>query len=224
MSKCVIAIDGPAGAGKSTVARSVARSFGLSYLDTGAMYRCLALKASRAGFGPDDGEAVGRMGESTEISFGIGDPQPVYLDGEDVTSQIRSPEIGELASALSAHSPVRRVLVKRQQALIALGGFSLEGRDATTVIAPSADLKVFMTASLDERATRRTRELQQRGQPADFEAVKAAIAERDHRDSTRADSPLMVAEDAVVIETDGMTVDEVVARVLELARTRCGGA
>ncbi len=221
LSKCVVAIDGPAGAGKSTVARSVARALALSYLDTGAMYRCLALKASRAGLGPEDGDAVGLMGESTEISFGVGDPQPVFIDGEDVTSQIRTPEIGELASALSAHSPVRRVLVRRQQALIALGGFTLEGRDATTVIAPEADLKVFMTASLDERASRRTRELAQRGQTADFEVVRAAIAERDHRDSTRADSPLRIADDAVVVDTEGLTIDEVVAQVLELARARC---
>lgn len=223
MSRCVIAIDGPAGAGKSTVARSVARALSLSYLDTGAMYRCLALKAFRAGFGPDDGEAVGRMGESTEISFAVGDPQPVFLDGEDVTSQIRTPEIGELASALSAHTPVRRVLVKRQQALIAQGGFTLEGRDATTVIAPGADLKVFMTASLDERASRRTRELAQRGLPAEFEVVRAAIGERDERDTTRADSPLRIADDAVVVDTEGLSIDQVVASVLALARERCSG-
>lgn len=214
MSKLVVAIDGPAGSGKSTVAKRVARELGLHYLDTGAMYRAVALKASRAGFGPGDGDAVGALAERTEIAFAPGEPQRVFLDGEEVTSLIRTTEIGELASALSAHSPVRKALVARQRAMIAEGGFTLEGRDTTTVVAPEADLKVFMTASVDVRARRRTDELMQKGMPADLAAIRAGIEERDHRDSTREDSPLTVAQDAVVIETDDLTIDEVVAMVL----------
>lgn len=210
----MIAIDGPAGSGKSTVAKRVARELGLSYLDTGAMYRAVALKASRAGYGPMDGDVVGEMAERTEIAFAPGEPQRVVLDGEDVTTQIRTPEIGELASALSAFSPVRRALVARQQELIAQGGVTLEGRDTTTVVAPAADLKVYMTASVDIRARRRTDELLQRGLAADFDEVRKAIEERDHRDMNRADSPLRVAEGAVVIDTDDLTIDEVVAHVL----------
>lgn len=210
----MIAIDGPAGSGKSTVAKRVARELGLSYLDTGAMYRAVALKALRAGYGPMDGDVVGEMAERTEIAFAPGEPQRVVLDGEDVTTQIRTSEIGELASALGAFSPVRRALVARQQELIAQGGVTLEGRDTTTVVAPAADLKVYMTASVDIRATRRTDELLQRGLPADFDEVRKAIEERDHRDMNRADSPLRVAEGAVVIDTDDLTIDEVVAHVL----------
>ena len=217
MSNLVIAIDGPAGAGKSTVAKRVARELGLSFLDTGAMYRALALKAVRAGFQPNDGELIGKMGESTDIRFGTGDPQPVYLDGEDVTSLIRTPEIGEMASAISAHTPVRRVLATRQQHIVAGGNVTLEGRDTTTVIAPNAQVKVFLTASLEERTRRRYEELKAKGENVDFAQLKEMIAERDHRDSTRIDSPLRVADDATRIETDDLSVDEVVAQIKALA-------
>lgn len=168
MSKLVIAIDGPAGAGKSTVAKLLAKELGLSYLDTGAMYRALALKAQRNGLGPNDGEAAGALGEQTEIGFGLGEPQPVLLDGEDVTAAIRTLQIGELASALSAHTPVRRVLAKRQQEMVAEGGYTLEGRDVTTVIAPNAQVRVFLTATLEERARRRHEELLSKGHQSDL--------------------------------------------------------
>lgn len=217
MSRLVIAIDGPAGAGKSTVAKRVARDLGLSYLDTGAMYRALALKALRAGLGPNDGDAAAQVGETTEVTFGPGEPQRVFLDGEDVTDAIRTSEIGELASALSVYSPVRRILVRRQKALLQGGGFTLEGRDATTVVAPDAQVKVFMTASIEERARRRCEELREKGLPAALEEIQAGIAERDRRDSTREDSPLRVAPDATVVDTDRLTIDEVVAIVEALA-------
>ena len=216
MSNLVIAIDGPAGAGKSTVAKLLARDLGLTYLDTGAMYRAIALKARRAGLGPTDGEAAAKIGDDSVISFGVGDPQPVFLDGEDVTSAIRLPEIGELASALSAFTPVRRVLVERQKALIGRGGVVLEGRDATTVIAPSAQVKVYLTASLDERAKRRHLELEGKGLPSAIETVRDEVETRDHRDMNREDSPLMVAPDAIVVESAGHTPTQVAEKIKEL--------
>ena len=134
MSEIVIAIDGPAGAGKSTVAKALARELGLRYLATGEMYRALALKAKQHGLGASDGDAVAVMADGTSILFGVGDPQPVLLDGEDVTAEIRTLEVGELASALSAHSGIRKVLVERQKSMVEKGGVILEGRDATTVV------------------------------------------------------------------------------------------
>ena len=213
----VIAIDGPAGAGKSTVCKLLAKRFNLKYLDTGAMYRALALKALENGLGPDDGDEAAKLGESSSISFGDGDPQAVLLDGRDVTSQIRFPEIGELASALSAHTPVRKVLVAQQKRLVAAGGVVLEGRDVTTVVAPEAEVKIFLTAGLDERANRRYKELIGRGLAAELDEVRKQIALRDERDSSRADSPLIVAPGVIVIDTDGLSIDQVVNRIAELA-------
>lgn len=213
-SKLVIAIDGPAGAGKSTVAKAVAKRLGLTYLDTGAMYRALALKASRAGLGPDDGSQAGELGRLSRIEFAPGDPPRVLLDGEDVSEAIRTPEIGELASALSAHSPVRQVLATRQREMVAMGGYVLEGRDTTTVIAPEATLKVFLTAGLSERTRRRHLELEAKGMSVDADDLQRQISQRDDRDSTRADSPLRVANDALVIDSEGMSPDAVVDRIV----------
>lgn len=207
MSKLVIAIDGPAGAGKSTIAKLLAVRLGLRYLDTGAMYRALALKAAREGV---DGPAAAELMDATKIDFGDG--QTVFLDGEDVTAAIRTPEVGEAASALSSHPPIRRAMVALQQAFVAEGGVVLEGRDTTTVVAPNAGLKLYMTASLEERARRRTDE---RGEDG-FERVRSEIEQRDHRDITREDSPLAVAADAHVVETATLTIDEVLAKVLAL--------
>lgn len=216
MSKLVIAIDGPAGAGKSTVAKAIARRLGLHYLDTGAMYRALALKVQRAAMSPDDCDRATRLAAATVIEFAPGDPQRVLLDGEDVTDGIRTLEIGELASAISACSGVRTELVARQRAMVSLGGVTLEGRDATTVIAPNADVKVYMTASLEERARRRHDEAGDVSGPGGFEQVRSQIEQRDHRDITREDSPLSVAPGATIVETGGLTIAEVVERVLAL--------
>ena len=194
----------------------LARDLGLTYLDTGAMYRALALKSQRAGLGPNDGEAASKLCEACEISFGIGDPQPVYLDGEDVTQAIRTPDISQLASALSVFTPVRRVLVERQKALIDKGGVVLEGRDATTVIAPQAQVKVYLTASLEERAKRRTIELESKGLGADYEQVRMEVESRDHRDITREDSPLLVAPDATLVESAGLTPQQVAEKIKSL--------
>lgn len=212
----VIAIDGPAGAGKSTVAKALAKDLGLRYLDTGAMYRALALKAQRKGFGPLDGDEVAALGPATRISFEPGDPQRVILDGEDVTEAIRTAAIGQLASELSTHAGVRRVLVLRQKEVVALGGVILEGRDVTTVVAPDATLKVYLTASLEERATRRLREFSAKGLQAEFARVRNDMEERDHRDITRDDSPLTVAADAHIIDSAHMSPDQVVQAIKAL--------
>lgn len=212
----VIAIDGPAGAGKSTVSKMLARDLGFRYLDTGAMYRALALKASRLGISRRDAKTLAEVADQTQIAFADGEPQRVLLDGEDVTSNIRSLEIGDLASAISTHPEVRRALVRCQQAMIRAGGVVLEGRDATTVIAPEAEVKVYLTASLEERARRRALEMRQSGLDGEFEDVRAQISVRDHRDITREDSPLRVASDAVLVECGGLTPAEVVARIRAL--------
>jgi len=212
VSKLVIAIDGPAGAGKSTIAKLLATRLGLRYLDTGAMYRALALKATRSGV---EGAAAADLMRDTTIDFGA--DQTVFLDGEDVSAAIRTPEIGEAASALSSHPPVRRAMVALQKAFVAEGGVVLEGRDTTTVVAPDAGLKLYMTASLEERARRRTIERGPSGTAGSvFERTRAEIEQRDHRDITRDDSPLSVASDAHVVETATLTVDEVLARCLAL--------
>ena len=214
--KPVIAIDGPAGAGKSTTAKALAVELGLRYLDTGAMYRAVALAAQRAGIGCEDEGPLCELLQSISIDFGGGDPQRVLLNDEDVTDQIRTLEIGELASALSIHGRVREALVDRQQAMIVAGGVVLEGRDATTVIAPDADLKIYLTASLEERARRRTLELAEKENPADFSEVREQILQRDHRDITRTESPLKVADDAIVVESGGHHVHDVVTRIIHL--------
>ena len=212
----VIAIDGPAGAGKSTVAKALAKELGLRYLDTGAMYRALALKATRRHLGPLDGDEVAALGPSTRIDFEPGEPQRVLLDGEDVTDAIRTQAIGQLASELSTDSGVRKVLVQRQKEVVAQGGVILEGRDVTTVVAPNADLKIYLTASLEERASRRLKEFSAKGVTADFMRVRHDMEERDHRDITREDSPLTVAHDAHIVDSANMSPDQVVKAILAL--------
>ena len=208
----VIAIDGPAGAGKSTVARGVAAELGLTYLDSGAMYRCVALAALQGGADLDDGEAVGALAEGLEIDF---DGRQVLLDGDDVTAAIREPEVSAAASQVSVHPRVREAMVARQRALIAAGSYVAEGRDIGTVVSPDSPLKVFLTASDEERARRRAAETGE-----DFEAVLTAQRQRDARDTEREHGALRAAEDAVELDTTGLAIDEVVARVVALARHR----
>lgn len=208
----VIAIDGPAGAGKSTVARAVARALGYTYLDSGAMYRCVALAAVREGVDPDDPHAAGELAERCSISFAGG---RVLLNGEDVTEAIREPRVSEAASRISVHPSVREALVARQRALIDGGRYVAEGRDIGTVVSPEAPLKIFLEASDEERARRRAAET---GEP--FEAVLRAQAERDRRDREREHGALRAAPDAVRLDTTGLGIDEVVERVVALARER----
>ncbi len=195
----LIAIDGPAGAGKSTVARAVADALGFTYLDTGAMYRCIALADLRGAADP------------TACAIGLG--EQVTLDGEDVTGLIRTPQVSARASEVAARPEVRAALVERQRELIANGDYVAEGRDIGTVVAPDAELKVFLTASPEERARRRA---EQTG--ADPQTVLAEQTARDERDSTRAHSPLSAADDAIEVDTTGLGIDDVVRRIIALAR------
>jgi len=219
VSDLVVAIDGPAGAGKSTVAKLVASQLGLRYLDTGAMYRAFAFVASRAGIGREDQAGAEALAATVQVSFGPGEPQRVIINGEDVTDSIRTPEISDLASALSVLPGVRRALVEQQKQIVAGGGVVLEGRDTTSVIAPDAEVKVFLTASLEERAIRRAKELQQRGSEVPLEELTRQIAERDHRDYTRDNSPLVRVPGVHVLETYGLAPAEVANVIIAIAKS-----
>jgi cytidylate kinase len=212
----VIAIDGPAGAGKSTVARAVAGEIGLTYLDSGAMYRCVALAALWDGADLDDGEAIGALADGLEIGFdGPCGGSRVFLGEREVMGEIRTPEVSAAASRVSVHPRVREAMVERQRHLIAAGRYVAEGRDIGTVVSPDAPLKIFLTASDEERARRRAAETGE-----EVEAVLAAQRQRDARDTEREHGALRAAEDAVELDTTGLPLDEVVARIVALARER----
>ncbi len=200
----IVAIDGPAGAGKSTVARGTAAALGFTYLDSGAMYRCVALAALER---PREEPAA--LAAALDVQLG----ERVRLDGRDVTEAIRAPEVSEAASRVASDPGVREALVRKQRELMSAGDWVAEGRDIGTVVAPDAELKVFLTAAPEERARRRAREL-----GTDEGTVLADQALRDQRDRTRAHSPLEPAPGAVELDTTGLDVDEVVAQVVELAR------
>ena len=208
----VIAIDGPAGAGKSSVARAVAAELDFTYLDSGAMYRCVGVAALEREIPLDDGEALGELAEGLEIDF---DGRRVLLGERDVSEEIRTPEASSAASQVSVHPRVRAAMVARQRQLIAAGRYVAEGRDIGTVVSPEAPLKVFLTASDEERARRRAAET---GEPV--AEVLAAQRRRDASDTEREHGALRAAADAVELDTTGLSLDEVVARVVALARER----
>jgi cytidylate kinase len=214
----LVAIDGPAGAGKSTVAQALARELGFTYLDTGAMYRCVALAAiERGGELLDHAEQLARLAGELHIELIAAeqDARPrVSLNGRDVTEAIRAPEVSEAASQVAAVPGVREAMVRSQRELIATGDWVAEGRDIGTVVAPNAELKVFLTAAAEERARRRASEL-----GADPQRVLAEQTLRDERDSLREHSPLTPAEDAVVLDTTALTLEQVIERIAGLART-----
>lgn len=205
----IIAIDGPAGSGKSTVARSVAARLGLVFLDTGAMYRAVTLAVQRRGVDPDDGEACARVASALELTFD--DDGQVWIDGQPGEPEIRSTAVTRDVSAVAAHPGVRRAIVPIQRAIAAQRGAVAEGRDTTTVVFPNADHKFFLIASSRERARRRA---MQSGTPERIAQIRRAIEQRDQADSTRKDSPLIEAADACRIDTDAMSVEQVVETIL----------
>ncbi len=215
----VIAIDGPSGAGKSTAGRALAARLGYTFVDTGAMYRALALKAVRVGADPDDAAALAALLHDARIELSD-DGRRVLLDGEDVTEALRSRETSALASRVSVHPAVRREMVSRQRALGDRGGVVLDGRDIGTAVFPDADVKFFVDADPRRRAERRQGELLAAGRRADLAVIEREIRDRDHSDTTRADSPLVRAEGAIVLDTTALSPEQVLERMLAAVRSR----
>jgi cytidylate kinase len=214
----VIAIDGPAGSGKSTVAKALARRLGYRYIDTGAMYRCVTLAAKRSGTRFEDPAALAAVAEAIHIDLQPGEVgMKVFLDGQDVDNEIRTPEISALTSQRTANAPgVRAALVARQQAMGREGGVVMEGRDIGSVVFPDADLKVYFNVSVDERSRRRVLDFQRRGIPFEAGTVHADIERRDAEDRGRPIGPLIQASGAVRIEGDGKSVEETLEEILAL--------
>jgi cytidylate kinase len=218
LRKLIIAIDGPVGSGKSTVARRVAQLLGYLYVDTGAMYRAVALKAARQGISLDASEDLVSLAGDTKIDLRAQDgAQQVLLDGEDVTPAIRSPEVSQGASKVATVAGVRHVLVTEQRRAGHRGGVVMEGRDIGTVVFPDAELKIFLTASPEIRAERRWREHQQKGDAIDIARTLEEIRERDKRDRERKTSPLVQARDAIVVDSTAMEPEEVARLIVMLA-------
>ena len=213
-----IAVDGPAGAGKSTIAKAVAKKKGIVYVDTGAMYRAMALFMIRSKVDPQNTELVVEKCKEADITLGYEDGvQVVYLNGENVNAFLRTEEVGNMASTISVIGEVRKNLVEKQKALAATADCIMDGRDIGTCVLPGADLKIYLTASSLVRARRRYDELAAKGEACDLEKIKADIEERDYRDMHREISPLKQAEDAILVDTSDMTVDEVISKILELS-------
>jgi cytidylate kinase len=218
----IVAVDGPAGTGKSSVSRGLARALQARYLDTGAMYRIVTLAVLRAGIDPADQAAVGAAAANVKLAVGFDpDEDRSYLDGEDVSAEIRGDAVTQAVSAVSAVPAVRTRLVELQRNLAqGPGNVVVEGRDIGTVVLPGADIKIFLTASAETRARRRNDQNVAAGLPDDYDSVLADVRRRDHLDSTRAVSPLRAASDAVVVDTSAMTESEVIAHLLQLVKQR----
>ncbi|MCF0144003.1 MAG: (d)CMP kinase [Firmicutes bacterium] len=209
-----IAIDGPSGAGKSTIAKKVAKELNIDYIDTGAMYRAVGYKMNREGVPFEECDALKEMLDATDIDFASGD---IILDGEIVNTLIRTPEVSMLASKCSALPMVREKLVEIQRAMGTRKSVIMDGRDIGTNVLKDAEYKIFLTASAEERADRRFKELQEKGEDQSYEDVLADIKQRDHNDTTRKLNPLKKADDAIELDTTGMGIDDVVKAVLEIA-------
>lgn len=217
-----IAIDGPAGAGKSTIARAVAKELGYVYIDTGAMYRAVGLYVLKKKIELSDEKKIVEALPLLDISLSYDDEgvQHVLLNGEDVSSAIRTERVSEAASVVSQYKAVRDKLVALQQALAKRTSVVMDGRDIASKVLPDADTKIYLTASVEERARRRARELQEKGEPCNIKAVEKDIEERDYRDMHRAQSPLVRVEDAVLVDSSDLTIDETIDRILDIAMKR----
>jgi cytidylate kinase len=219
MRQIVIAIDGPAASGKSTTAREVARRLGLMFLDTGAMYRAVTLKAMREGIDLKDGDKVTEMTRRTQLELSVeAGEQRVLLDGEDVTVEIRRPDVTTGTTPVSGHRQVREILVGLQRQIGAKGGVVAEGRDTTSVVFPDADVKIFLSAAIDARAIRRVKDLELAGAVTTPNEQSDLLSRRDQADSSRPISPLTRVSEAVEIDTSRITIEQQVQRVIELAR------
>ncbi|MFZ4619208.1 MAG: (d)CMP kinase [Bacteroidota bacterium] len=218
MKKIIIAIDGPAASGKSTTAKQVASQLGYLHIDTGAMYRAMALKVLRSKVDPNDSARVAELSATTTVRLALRDGKVrIVLDGEEVSGEIRLPEVTNMVSPVSTVSDVRRLMVKEQRAMGTEGGIVLEGRDIGTVVFPNADLKIFMLADARERAVRRRKELETKGVTISVEELEKEILERDRIDSGRAVSPLTKAHDAIELDTTHLSIEEQVKFIVEKA-------
>lgn len=223
MKRVVVTIDGPAGAGKSSVAKQLARKLDYRLLDTGAIYRAVALTAQRDSVDWADGAACGRVADALDITFDfVGDKNHVFIAGDDVTSAIRTPDISQGASKVSAHREVRDALLELQRRLGAGGGVVVEGRDTGTIVFPQAEAKFFLTASEEERARRRVAELAQSGTAVDYGETLAEIRQRDQRDASRDVAPMVPADDAVVVDSSTQTLEQVVDSLAAQVAARAG--
>jgi cytidylate kinase len=218
----IVTIDGPSGSGKGTISRALARRIGWHLLDSGALYRLVALAGARSGAGADDPDSHARLARAMQVVFGShpDGAEQVRLEGEDVTAQIRSETAGQGASRVAAWPQVRSALLERQRAFAQAPGLVADGRDMGTVVFPGAALKIFLTASAQERALRRHKQLKDKGSDVSLPALSREIAERDLRDQTRQVAPLRPASDACVIDSTGRTVEEIVTQVLEMGAAR----
>ena len=218
----ILTIDGPSGSGKGTVSRVAAKALGWALLDSGALYRLVALGGRRAGVNLDDAPALAQLAQQLDIRFGASPVggEMVWMDGQEVTSAIRTESAGNDASKVAALPAVRAALLDRQRRFAVAPGLVADGRDMGTVVFPAAQVKIFLTASADERAARRYKQLKEKGVAATLAALSKEIAERDRRDITRSASPLVASEDAVLLDSTGMSVDAVAERVLEIVRER----
>lgn len=216
-----IAIDGPAGAGKSTIAKKIAKELSFIYVDTGAMYRAMALFLLKNNISPEDEAAIEAACQKADITIAYeNQEQQVYLNGENVTGQLRTEEVGNMASVSSANTKVREKLVELQQELARKQSVVMDGRDIGTKVLPNAQVKIYLTASTHTRALRRYQELQAKGIPCSLEEIETDIKDRDHRDMTREISPLCQAEDAVLVDSSEMTISQVVAAILRIYEER----
>lgn len=216
-----VAIDGPAGAGKSTIARAVAEKMQLVYVDTGAMYRAMALFLMREGVDPEDAAAIAEKCEEADITIRYEDgAQVVYLNGENVNPLLRTEEVGNMASVTSVQPQVRKKMAMLQQKLAAESDCIMDGRDIGTCVLPGADVKIYLTASSRVRAMRRFDELRARGESCDLKQIQEDIEERDYRDMHREIAPLKQAQDAVLVDTSDLTVEQVIARILEICEEK----